>query len=72
MTEIDQQSLKLLARFMVEVMAASERQAPPAVPYSWPRWFAEAHGIDLANPPFADGRHLRKKVAADQDTHPIG
>jgi hypothetical protein len=27
----------------------------------WPRWFAEASGVDLENPAFADGRHLRRK-----------
>jgi hypothetical protein len=71
MTEIDERSLKILARFAVEVMAASERRAPPAAPHNWLRWFAEANGIDLENPPFMDGRHLKKK-AAGHDTRPIG
>jgi hypothetical protein len=39
-----------------------ERRAQPPEPFSWPKWFAEMNGLDLDNPPFADGRHLKKDV----------
>ena len=56
---LDDRSLKVLAQFTSELLAA-ERRAPAI---SWPRWFAEMSGVDLANPAFADGRHLKKRAA---------
>lgn len=73
MDNIDERSLKLLARFAVEILAATaeHRPAPAAELRNWPRWFAEMSGVDLDNPRFADGRHLKGKKAADQE-RPIG
>ena len=61
--QIDERSLKVLAQFTSELLAATERRAPT---FSWPRWFAEMSGVSLDNPAFADGRHL-KKGASDHE-----
>jgi hypothetical protein len=59
MQQLDETALKVLASFTAELMAAMERRSQPATPLSFPEWLAAAHGIDLDNPPFADGRHQR-------------
>ena len=58
--QMDEHSLKLIAQFTVELLAAMERRGgQSADPLAWPKWLAAINEIDLENPPFADGRHLR-------------
>ena len=59
--QLDDRSLRLIAQFTVALLAALEERGQPAEPFSWPKWLAAANGIDLDNPPFADGRHLQRK-----------
>jgi hypothetical protein len=58
--QLDDRSLKVIAQFTVELLAAMERRGQSAEPFSWSKWLAEMNGLDLDNPPFADGRHLRR------------
>jgi hypothetical protein len=60
MQGLDNRELGILAEFAVALLEAKERRARPVEPFNWPRWFAEMNGLDLDNPPFADGRHLRR------------
>ena len=61
--QVDETCLKVLARFTAELIAEMERQ--PRHERSWPEWFAAMHDINFNNPPFADGRHLRRGPAGD-------
>jgi hypothetical protein len=58
--QLDDRSLKLIAQFTAELLAAVEERGRSAEPFSWPEWLAAINGIDLNNPAFADGRHLRR------------
>jgi hypothetical protein len=40
-------------------LLAAERHRQERATLSWPQWFAAVHGVDLANPPYADGQHLK-------------
>jgi hypothetical protein len=60
MQELTNRELGIIAEFTVALIAAMERRTQASAPFSWPDWFAEMNGIDLDNPPFADGRHLRR------------
>jgi hypothetical protein len=50
--------IKLIAVFTAELLAM-ERHRQERETLSWPEWFAAVHGVDLNNPPYADGRHLK-------------
>jgi hypothetical protein len=65
MQELNNRELGIIAEFTAALIAAMERRAQPSAPFSWPALFAEMNGIDLDNPPFADGRHLRRGSAED-------
>jgi hypothetical protein len=41
-----------------------ERHRQERETLSWPEWFAAVHGVDLNNPPYADGRHLKPGAEA--------
>jgi hypothetical protein len=59
MAEHTDTDIKLIAVFTAELFAAMERHRQERETLSWPEWFAAVHGVDLDNPPFADGRHLK-------------
>jgi hypothetical protein len=56
--------IKLIAAFTAELLAAMERHRQERETLSWPEWFAAVHGVDLNNPPYADGRHLKPGAEA--------
>ena len=56
------EEIKTIAEFTAALIVALEQREHIKQQMSWPEWFAAVHGIDLDNPPFADGRHLKAKV----------
>jgi hypothetical protein len=62
--QLQTEQLKILAAFIAELLAAMKQRSPRPQSLSWLERRATECGLDLSNPPFADGRHLKQKHIA--------